>query len=62
MQELTPSIVVKAEWSDHFFLSTEEYLHSLISLLNELVRLSRLLVGGVEGFADVPYSTVASGR
>lgn len=32
-------VVVKDEWRDHFFLPTEEYLHSLISLLNELVRI-----------------------
>lgn len=29
---------VQQDWQDHFFLSTEEYLHSLISLVNELVR------------------------
>lgn len=28
---------VQEAWKDHFFLSTEEYLHSLISLVNELV-------------------------
>lgn len=31
---------VSDAWRDHFFLPTEEYLHSLISLLNELVRLA----------------------
>lgn len=29
--------LVLDEWRDHFFFRTEEYLHSLISLLNELV-------------------------
>lgn len=28
---------MQEEWRDHFFLSTEDYLHSLISLVNELV-------------------------
>lgn len=31
------ALAVQEEWKDHFFLSTEEYLHSLISLVNELV-------------------------
>lgn len=34
---------VEESWQDHFFLSTEEYLHSLISLVNELVRSVLLL-------------------
>lgn len=30
-------VAVSPEWKDHFFLSTEEYLHATISLLEELV-------------------------
>ncbi|KAK9898033.1 translin [Cystobasidium minutum MCA 4210] len=30
---------IKPEWADHFKLTTEDYLHSVISLVNELARL-----------------------
>jgi hypothetical protein len=31
--------VVKEEWKDRLAISAEDYLHGLISLVNELVRL-----------------------
>ncbi|SCZ90037.1 BZ3500_MvSof-1268-A1-R1_Chr1-3g01737 [Microbotryum saponariae] len=34
--DVESSLGIQPEWKDHFFLPTEEYLHSLISLLNEL--------------------------
>lgn len=41
---LSRTVTVQEEWKDHFFLSTEEYLHSLISLVNELVRPSLCVI------------------
>ncbi|GAA5998817.1 translin [Rhodotorula paludigena] len=38
--EVAQQLGIQDEWKDHFFLSTEEYLHSLISLVNELSRLA----------------------
>jgi hypothetical protein len=34
---------VKPEWADHFKLTTEDYLHSVISLVNELVSILSFL-------------------
>ncbi|KPV73387.1 uncharacterized protein RHOBADRAFT_22417 [Rhodotorula graminis WP1] len=50
---------IEEAWQDHFFLSTEEYLHSLISLVNELSRLAvnRVTLGDYE--APVQYSRFA---
>ncbi|KAK4049266.1 Translin-1 [Microbotryomycetes sp. JL201] len=38
--EVSARLAIKPEWRDSFFLPTEDYLHSLISLLNELSRLA----------------------
>jgi hypothetical protein len=37
---LFDSLTVKEEWKDRLAISAEDYLHGLISLVNELVRLS----------------------
>ncbi|BGP20200.1 hypothetical protein JCM10213_005945 [Rhodosporidiobolus nylandii] len=57
--EVAEALGVKSEWRDHFFLSTEEYLHSLISLVNELSRLAinRVTLGDYD--APVRYSRFA---
>ncbi|TKA53845.1 hypothetical protein B0A53_03635 [Rhodotorula sp. CCFEE 5036] len=39
-EEVAQQLGIQEAWKDHFFLSTEEYLHSLISLVNELSRLA----------------------
>ncbi|GAA5917158.1 hypothetical protein JCM6882_003273 [Rhodosporidiobolus microsporus] len=57
--EVAEALGIKDEWRDHFFLSTEEYLHSLISLVNELSRLAinRVTLGDYD--APVRYSRFA---
>ncbi|GAA5820817.1 hypothetical protein JCM11251_001828 [Rhodosporidiobolus azoricus] len=57
--EVAEALGIKEEWRDHFFLSTEEYLHSLISLVNELSRLAinRVTLGDYD--APVRYSRFA---
>ncbi|GAA6039157.1 hypothetical protein JCM8097_000439 [Rhodosporidiobolus ruineniae] len=58
-QQVAEALGIKDEWRDHFFLSTEEYLHSLISLVNELSRLAinRVTLGDYD--APVRYSRFA---
>ncbi|KDE08481.1 hypothetical protein MVLG_01262 [Microbotryum lychnidis-dioicae p1A1 Lamole] len=48
--DVETTLGIQPEWKDHFFLPTEEYLHSLISLLNELSRLAvnRVTLGDYE--------------
>lgn len=36
---INKSTIVKEEWNDRFAIAVEDYLHGLISLVNELVRL-----------------------
>ncbi|BGP43499.1 Translin-1 [Rhodotorula kratochvilovae] len=57
--EVAQQLGIQDEWKDHFFLSTEEYLHSLISLVNELSRLAvnRVTLGDYQ--APVQYSRFA---
>ncbi|GAA5871720.1 hypothetical protein JCM8547_008123 [Rhodosporidiobolus lusitaniae] len=57
--EVAEALGIKDEWRDHFFLTTEEYLHSLISLVNELSRLAinRVTLGDYD--APVRYSRFA---
>ncbi|GAA5982910.1 hypothetical protein JCM11641_002624 [Rhodosporidiobolus odoratus] len=57
--DVAESLGIKDEWRDHFFLSTEEYLHSLISLVNELSRLAinRVTLGDYD--APVRFSRFA---
>jgi len=38
-QEAGKAMGIKPEWNDHFKLTTEDYLHSVITLVNELARL-----------------------
>lgn len=38
-------IEVKHEWKDRFILSVEDYLHGLITMINELVRFMFAVVG-----------------
>ncbi|ORY88378.1 Translin [Leucosporidium creatinivorum] len=55
-EEVGRELEINPEWRDKFFLPTEEYLHSLISLLNELSRLAvnRVTLGDYS--APVQYS------
>ncbi|GAA5845227.1 hypothetical protein JCM9279_004810 [Rhodotorula babjevae] len=57
--QVAQQLGIEESWQDHFFLSTEEYLHSLISLVNELSRLAvnRVTLGDYE--APVQYSRFA---
>ncbi|GAA5823193.1 hypothetical protein JCM3770_004309 [Rhodotorula araucariae] len=57
--DVAQQLGIQDEWKDHFFLSTEEYLHSLISLVNELSRLAvnRVTLGDYQ--APVRYSRFA---
>ncbi|GAA6013055.1 hypothetical protein JCM10207_006154 [Rhodosporidiobolus poonsookiae] len=57
--EVAEALGITEEWRDHFFLTTEDYLHSLISLVNELSRLAinRVTLGDHD--APVRYSRFA---
>ncbi|GAA5904321.1 hypothetical protein JCM8208_006835 [Rhodotorula glutinis] len=57
--QVAQQLAIEDAWQDHFFLSTEEYLHSLISLVNELSRLAvnRVTLGDYQ--APVQYSRFA---
>ncbi|GAA5869484.1 hypothetical protein JCM3774_001464 [Rhodotorula dairenensis] len=58
-EEVAQQLGIQEEWQDHFFLSTEEYLHSLISLVNELSRLAVNRVTLGDYGAPVRYSRFA---
>ncbi|POY75378.1 hypothetical protein BMF94_1535 [Rhodotorula taiwanensis] len=58
-EEVAQQLGIQEEWKDHFFLSTEEYLHSLISLVNELSRLAVNRVTLGDYGAPVRYSRFA---
>jgi len=38
-EEVASTLAIDQAWKDHFILTTEDYLHSLISLISELARL-----------------------
>jgi predicted translin family RNA/ssDNA-binding protein len=40
LQEVSSLLGVQDEWKDRFFITTEDYLHGLISMVNELSRLA----------------------
>ncbi|BGO95688.1 hypothetical protein NBRC10512_007386 [Rhodotorula toruloides] len=58
-EEVAQQLGIQEAWKDHFFLSTEEYLHSLISLVNELSRLAINRVTLGDYAAPVQYSRFA---
>ncbi|GAA5833160.1 hypothetical protein JCM3766R1_001421 [Sporobolomyces carnicolor] len=58
-EEVAKALAMQEEWRDHFFLSTEDYLHSLISLVNELSRLAINRVTMGDYAAPVQYSKFA---
>ncbi|GAA5958853.1 hypothetical protein JCM21900_002256 [Sporobolomyces salmonicolor] len=58
-EDVAGQLGILEEWRDHFFLSTEEYLHSLISLVNELSRLAINRVTMGDYAAPVQYSRLA---
>ncbi|GAA6059581.1 hypothetical protein JCM10212_000637 [Sporobolomyces blumeae] len=58
-EDVARALAIQEEWRDHFFLSTEEYLHSLISLVNELSRLAINRVTMGDYAAPVQYSRFA---
>ncbi|GAA5985453.1 hypothetical protein JCM10908_006982 [Rhodotorula pacifica] len=58
-EEVAQQLGIQKEWEDHFFLSTEEYLHSLIALVNELSRLAVNRVTLGDYGAPVRYSRFA---
>ncbi|BGP27710.1 Translin-1 [Rhodotorula toruloides] len=60
-EEVAQQLGIQEAWKDHFFLSTEEYLHSLISLVNELSRLAVNRVTLGDYAAPVQYSRNAFG-
>ncbi|GAA5926354.1 translin [Sporobolomyces koalae] len=57
--QVAQELKIDPEWRDHFFLSTEDYLHSLISLVNELSRLAINRVTLGDYAAPVQYSRFA---
>ncbi|TNY23153.1 Translin [Rhodotorula diobovata] len=57
--QVAHQLAIDDAWADHFFLSTEEYLHSLISLVNELSRLAINRVTLGDYAAPVEYSRFA---
>ncbi|GAA5951514.1 hypothetical protein JCM3765_005958 [Sporobolomyces pararoseus] len=58
-EQVAKELTIQEEWRDHFFLSTEDYLHSLISLVNELSRLAINRVTMGDYSAPVQYSKFA---
>ncbi|GAA6013712.1 hypothetical protein JCM11491_005067 [Sporobolomyces phaffii] len=58
-QDVARELHIDADASDRFFLSTEDYLHSLISLINELSRLAINRVTMGDYAAPVQYSQFA---
>jgi len=53
MTETSNQLGIQQEWADRFTLATEDYLHGIITLINEL---SRLAVNSVTmGDYDVPF-------
>jgi len=40
MAQITTELQIRPEWADRFFIASEDYLHGIISLVNELSRLA----------------------